>query len=521
MTPRGIEMALRLTYTSGGIDSAAHVEFERCLAQARADTPAPWPHLIDGVLRHEGDVFERSDPSRIDSVASRAHAADAEVVGQAVEAARAARAGWRRTPYRERIALLARVAREIAARNVEIAAVMSLETGKSRIEALSEAQEAVELIATYSREMERNDGFIALPLHGVSPEEHCSETLKPYGVFGVISPFNFPFALTLGMSVAALVCGNCVVVKPSEEAPWTAALLAEAMLAAELPAGVFNLVHGGPDSGRALAESAVDGIAFTGSAEVGRAITTRLTEGPYARPALTEMSGKNPTIVTASADLARAAEGIGRAAFGLSGQKCSACSRAIVHETVHDELVAQICAFAVTLKLGDPADRESFLGPVINERAQFRFRQSVAQAVRDGRVACGGDVGSERGWFVQPTVVADLPRGHELLRGELFLPFIAVTRVADLDEALAEANSTEYGLTAAIFSEDRREIDRFLDEIEAGVVYVNRRAGATTGAWPGAQSFCGWKSSGSTGKGGMGPYYLQQFMREQSHTVVS
>ncbi|HUN78074.1 MAG TPA: aldehyde dehydrogenase family protein [Solirubrobacteraceae bacterium] len=513
-------MVLRLTYTSGGIDPATHAEFERCLAEARQDTPAPWPHLIDGVPRHEGSVFERADPSRIDRVASRAHAADPEVVAQAVEAAHAARAGWRRTPYAERIALLRRVAEEIASRSVEIAAVMSLETGKSRVEALSEAQEAVELIATYSRELERNGGFVAMPLQGVSPEERCSETLKPYGVFGVISPFNFPFALTLGMSVAALLAGNCVVVKPSEEAPWTAALFAEAMLAAELPAGVFNLLHGGPDTGRALAESTVDGIAFTGSAEVGRAITTRLTEGRYARPALTEMSGKNPTLVTASADLERAAEGIGRAAFGLSGQKCSACSRAIVHEAVHDELVQQICAFSETLKLGDPAERDSFLGPVINEYAQFRFRESVTQAERDGRIACGGDVGSESGWFVQPTVVAELPRGHELLRRELFLPFLAVTRVRDLDEALAEANATDYGLTAGIFSADQREIDRFLDEIEAGVVYVNRAAGSTTGAWPGAQSFCGWKSSGSTGKGGMGPYYLQQFMREQSHTVV-
>lgn len=513
-------MAPRLTYTSGGIDSAVHAEFERCLDGAREDTPAPWPHVIDGVLRHEGAVFERVDPSRIGRVASRAHAAAPEVVEQAVQAARGARSEWRHTPYPERIALLDRAAREIADRNVEIAAVMSLETGKTRIEALSEAQEAVELIATYSRELERNGGFVGLPLRGVSPEEHCSETFRPYGVFGVISPFNFPFALTLGMSVAALLAGNCVVVKPSEEAPWTAALLAEAMLAAGLPAGVFNLVHGGSDTGRALAESAVDGIAFTGSAEVGRSITTRLTEGPYMRPALTEMSGKNPTIVTASADLGQAAEGIGRAAFGLSGQKCSACSRAIVHDAVHDELVREICAFAETLKLGDPADRESFLGPVVNDYAQFRFRESVAKAKHDGRVACGGDVGPEDGWFVQPTVVADLPRGHELLRRELFLPFLTVTRVEDLDAALAEANATEYGLTAGIFSADRREIDRFLDEIEAGVVYVNRRAGSTTGAWPGAQSFCGWKSSGSTGKGGMGPYYLQQFMREQSHTVV-
>lgn len=519
-------MPERLTYTSGGIDSTTHAEFERCLADARANTPAPWPHTIDGVLRHEGQVFERLDPARVAHVASRAHAADAAVVAQALEAARAASALWRRMSYRERLALLGRIAGEVARRHVEIAAVMSLETGKSRIEALGEVQEAVELIETYSQEMERHAGFSA-PLRSLTPTERNTETLRPYGVFGVIAPFNFPFALTMGMAVAALIAGNCVVVKPSEEAPWTAALLAETVLAAELPAGVFNLVQGGPDTGRALVESLVDGIAFTGSAEVGRAIATRLTEGAYARPALTEMGGKNPTIVAASADLERAAEGLARAAFGLSGQKCSACSRAIVLDAVHDELVERLGAFIATLPVGDPAEREAFLGPVVNERAQARFRDSVALAQRDGRVVCGGGVphdsaGAARtgGWFVQPTIVADLPSGHELTRRELFLPFLALTRVASFDAALAEANAVDYGLTAGVFATEQREIERFLDEMQAGVLYVNRRAGATTGAWPGAQSFCGWKSSGTTGKGGLGPYYLPQFMREQSRTVV-
>jgi 1-pyrroline-5-carboxylate dehydrogenase len=512
-------MAGRLTYTSGGIDSATHAEFERCLHAARAAQPPPWPHLIDGRAHAEGPVFERPDPARVDYVASRAHAARPETVSSAVAAAGGARRAWRQTPYRERLERLAAVASTIADRHVEFAAVMSLETGKSRIEAIVEVQEAVELIETYSEEMERHGGFVQ-PLASFNADERGTETLRPYGAFGVIAPFNFPLALTVGMTAAALIAGNTVVVKPSEEAPWTAALLADALAAGDLPDGVFNLIHGGPDTGRALVESAVDGLAFTGSAEVGRQIARRFTEGSYARPALTEMGGKNPAIVSASADLGRAAEGLARAAFGLSGQKCSACSRAIVLDDVHDELVERLCSFTATLPVGDPIERAAFLGPVVNSRAHQRFAESVEEAQRDGKVAAGGGLPRAGGWFVEPTVVCDLPTGHPLTRRELFLPFLTVTRVATFEQALAEANATDYGLSAGIFSEDEREVELFLDDAEAGVLYVNRRAGATTGAWPRAQSFCGWKSSGTTGKGGLGPYYLPQFMREQSRTVV-
>jgi 1-pyrroline-5-carboxylate dehydrogenase len=322
------------------------------------------------------------------------------------------------------------------------------------------------------------------------------------------------------MFSSALIAGNTVVFKPSEESPSTGAALAEIVRDAGVPAGAFNLVHGGPDTGRALVDAAVDGVAFTGSAEVGREIARKMQQGPYARPALTEMGGKNPAIVTANADLDKAAEGVARAAFGLAGQKCSACSRAIVVDGVHDDFVERLAAWAARLPLGDPADRDSFVGPVVNAASVARFESAVATARRDGVVVTGGERPDRPGHFVEPTVVSGLSLGHPLERDELFLPFVTVTRVGSLDEALAEANAPAYGLTAGIFSEDQSERDRFLDEIQAGVVYVNRRAGATTGAWPGTQSFCGWKSSGSTGKGGLGPYYLAQFMREQSRTVV-
>jgi 1-pyrroline-5-carboxylate dehydrogenase len=187
---------------------------------------------------------------------------------------------------------------------------------------------------------------------------------------------------------------------------------------------------------------------------------------------------------------------------------------------VHDDFVERLAAFTGTLAVGDVADAATFVGPVVNERSVERFEAATAAGQRDGRVAAGGDRPDTSGHFVAPTVVAGLPIGHPLTRDELFLPFVTVTRVDGLSEAIVEANAPAYGLTAGIFTEDDAEAQRFLDEIEAGVVYVNRRAGATTGAWPGTQTFCGWKSSGSTGKGGLGPYYLPQFMREQSRTIV-
>jgi len=363
-------------------------------------------------------------------------------------------------------------------------------------------------------------GGFETPLGQLSPDERNLDVLRPYGVFAVIAPFNFPFALAFGMTAAALAAGNAVVLKPPEEAPQSGGAVARLLAEPGLPDGVISLLNGGPKTGEALVGSAIDGVAFTGSAEVGREIGRRLSAGPFPRPVLAEMGGKNAAVVGASADLEAAAEGIAKAAFGFSGQKCSACSRAIVVDEVHDELVERLAGIAVTYSVGDPADPDVATGPVVNERAVERFGRSVEAARREGRVAVGGSRGDETGWFVEPTVVAGLPLGHPLTRDELFLPFVTVIRVPDFDAALAEANAVPYGLTAGVFSRDDGELDRFLDEIESGVVYVNRRAGATTGAWPGIQSFCGWKSSGLTGKGGLGPYYVQQFAREQSRTIV-
>jgi len=512
-------MATRLTYTSGEATPELDAAFEAELERARNRGGDACAHLIGGAPVADGAVFERENPARTDEIASRAHEAGRATVQAAVAAAREAQPAWRAAGYRARCERLRAAADRIRERKLELAAAVTLETGKPRIESIAEVEEAVDLIETYCAHMEANGGY-EVPLGRLSPSEENASVLRPYGVFGVIAPFNFPVALAAGMSAGALVAGNTIVLKPPEEAPRSGALLGEVFVEGGIPAGVANVVHGAAATGAALVDADVDGIAFTGSAEVGRAIARRLQEGPYGRPALTEMGGKNPAIVTASARLDKAAEGIARSAFGFSGQKCSACSRAIVEASVRDELLERLRAAAEDVAVGDPAERAAYTGPVVNRAAVERFDRATEEAGREGTIVAGGRRLDLPGYFVAPTVVAGLPDGHRLTRDELFLPFVTVTSVGSLGEAIAEANAVDYGLTAGIFSEDEAEIERFLDEIEAGVLYVNRRAGATTGAWPGIQSFPGWKSSGTTGKGGLGPYYVQQFMREQSRTVV-
>jgi 1-pyrroline-5-carboxylate dehydrogenase len=332
-------------------------------------------------------------------------------------------------------------------------------------------------------------------------------------------------ALSCGPSAAALLAGNTVVFKPSSAAPISGVKLVEAYRDAGVPDGVINLVMGpGETVGAELRENpGIDGIVFTGSYEVGMDLF-RTFSRHYPKPTIVEMGGKNPAVVSRHADLDEAAEGIMRSAFGFDGQKCSANSRVYVEQPVHDELVRLLVQKTEAITIGDPLLRENWMGPVIDQRAVDRHQRAVAEARRDGRVFVGGepltDRGMDRGFYVEPTVVGDLPADHRLFRDELFAPLTAVRAVESFDEAIRLANDSVYGLTAGVYSEDQDEVQRFLDTCEAGVLYVNRRAGATTGAWPGVQAFGGWKGSGSTGKAGLSMYYVAQFLREQSHTVV-
>jgi 1-pyrroline-5-carboxylate dehydrogenase len=403
--------------------------------------------------------------------------------------------------------------------------LMAIEVGKTRLEALGEVEEAADLIRYYSQTAIDNN-FYDHPMDSLGDSAvHTRSILRPHGVFAVISPFNFPMALAAGPTAAAMLAGNTVVFKPSSAAPMSGVNLVQAYRDAGVPDGVINLVMGpGETVGAELRENpGIDGIVFTGSYAVGMDLY-RTFSRDFPKPTIVEMGGKNPAVVSRKADLEEAAEGIVRSAFGFGGQKCSANSRVYVEKSVHDDLIKLLVEKTEAITIGDPLLRENWLGPVVDQKAVDRHQAAVAEARRDGRVFTGGerltDRGLDRGFYVEPTVVGDLPADHRIFRDELFAPLTAVKAVDSFDEGIRLANESVYGLTAGVYSEDKGEVQKFLDTAEAGVLYVNRRAGATTGAWPGVQAFGGWKGSGSTGKAGLSMYYVAQFLREQSHTVV-
>jgi len=517
----------RVTYSNTGEDfSGVHAHLDeiipaveqRLLGQRR-------PALVGGRDRGEGELLVARSPIDRDIVLGEFPQADPALVDEAVTAARAAFPDWRKLGWPRRVEILRAGADVVEERKWGIAVACLVEVGKSRLEAVGEVEEAIDLIRHYCDEMERTDGF-RQDMPGASSAEHCSVELRPYGVFAVIAPFNFPVALAVGMISAALVAGNSVVFKPSDAAGLTGRLVVEALVAGGLPDGVLNLVQGGEETGKAIANHPlIDGLAFTGSNAVGMTMLRHAASATAMRPVLCEMGGKNPAFVAESADLAVAASGVARSAFGLSGQKCSAASKAYVARAIVDDFLHALVETGAKLVVGDPRRQEVFMGPVIDEAAADRFAAAAAEAAAVGNVVLGGkrlsDGAFSRGPYVQPTVVAGLPSDHRINRDELFVPFLSVQTFDVLDAAIADANRSAFGLTAGIFTRDQDELDRFLDTIEAGVLYANRASGATTGAWPGFQTFCGWKGSGTTGKGGLGSWYVPQFMREQSRTIFA
>jgi 1-pyrroline-5-carboxylate dehydrogenase len=483
------------------------------------------PMWIDGERVYAAEQTKTYSPVDTTIHLCSAQKGTVEHVRAAVAAAKAAFPGWAATPWQERVAIIRRVAETISDNNFELSAIMVLEVGKSRLEALGEVEETADLLRYYADSMEKNRGFIN-ELGKLSANEHNQSVLKPYGVWGVISPFNFPMALAGAPIAAALITGNTVVFKGASTTMYTGWRTAKLFAEAGLPAGVFNYVSG---PGRTVGQEMQDnpdiaGWTFTGSYEVGMQVARNAFAGAYPRPVIIEMGGKNPTIVSNKADLEKATTGVARSAFGLDGQKCSACSRVYVHADVYDQFVDKLLAKTAALKVGDPSARDSFMGTVIDKNAYADYQRYMAQARADGQVLFGGNVISDgafaRGYYVQPAIIAGLSDDHELVKHELFLPILYVAKVNSLEEAMYKANDTTYGLTAGFFSEDASEIQWFMNGIQAGTVYANRAAGATTGAWPGLQAFGGWKGSGSSGKGVGGLYTLALYMHEQSQTVI-
>ena len=518
--------APRITYATLKITPEDDKAYDRAVADVRGRLGSHFAMFVNGE-RWIGTGEEATHVSPVDSSVAVSHfpKGTREDAKAAIDAARDAYPGWSSKGYKERVKILRKAADLIVDRRYDLSAWMAWEVGKNRAESLAEVNEAAELIRYYCGQMEQNKGFTR-PMESPGPTQETYTTLRPYGVWAVIAPWNFPIALSTGMTAGALVAGNSVVFKPSSESPVLGYELMRAYTDAGVPRGVFNFVTGpGGTVGTELQENQhVDGMIFTGSKAVGLGLYHSFAKD-YPKPVITEMGGKNPAIVTGKANLDEAAEGVVRAAFGFGGQKCSACSRVYVEKSVKEKFMSALLDYTKKIAVvGDPTKKETFLGPVINRAAMETFLQAAEEARNEGAIISGGvqlkSGGLENGFFVEPAIADNLPLTHRLFKEELFVPFLTVGSVDSLDEALRLANDSEYGLCAGIYSHDNGEVQKFFEKIQAGVTYSNRRAGATTGAWPGVNSFGGWKGSGSTGKSGLGPYYVQQFMREQSRWIV-
>lgn len=513
--------------------------FERAANEVKASFGARNPMYINGEEVYAAEQLDERSPIDHRMLIGHFQKGTREHARQAIAAAKAASASWSATPYKERTSRFRRAADIFARDKFKLAAILSYENGKSRYESVGEVDEAIDFLHYYADEIEQNRGYVRKSLMSASSgrvnlgfqgapsgAERITVSMEPYGVFGVIAPFNFPISISVGMSTGALITGNTVVFKPSSTdnmSMLTGLRIYKVFEEAGLPAGVFNYVTGpGSEVGDEIVVSPdVAGIAFTGSRATGLKMVARTFSAGNQKTFIVEMGGKNPTIVSKYADMDKAVQGVASAAFGFAGQKCSALSRVYVHESIKEQFISKLVEHARAMKIGDPINKENYIGPLISEGAYKRYVEAVDKAKASGRILYGGSkVNTGRdGFYVEPTVI-ELRHDHELVHTELFLPFVTIETYKDFKDALRMANDVEYGLTAGLYSKNGKEVKAFSRAIEAGTVYINRGISATTGAIVGMHSFIGWKGSGLTGKGTGSKHYLPQFMREKSVSVT-
>jgi len=472
--------------------------------------------VIGGERLHTDGKIESRNPARPAQVVGIHQKAGSEHAGKAVEAALAAFAAWQHTPVEERVSLLLNAAEIIRSRKFEFCAWLTYEVGKNWVEADADVAETIDFLEFYSREALRLSGATT-PIQ--YPGERNQLVYIPLGVGAVIPPWNFPFAIMAGMTAAAIVTGNTVVLKPSSDSPTIAARFVDVLEEAGIPPGVVNFCPGsGASFGNAVVEHPKTRfIAFTGSKEVGLDIHERAAKTQpgqiWIKRTVLEMGGKDSIIVSADADLDKAVEGVVAAAFGFSGQKCSACSRAIVEEPLYDIFIERLRERVAKLTVGDPAENPN-MGPVVNEGALKTIQEYIASGRQEGRLVAGGELidAPEKGYFVQPTVIADVAPEARISLEEIFGPVLAVIKARDYDDALAIANNTEFGLTGAVYSSDHEKLERARREFHVGNLYLNRKC---TGAMVGAHPFGGFNMSGTDSKAG-GPDYLYLFTQAKS-----
>src|SRR5580704_5380712 len=472
--------------------------------------------IIGGKRVKTSDKIRSINPAKPSQVVGVHQKAGKEHVDPAVHAALKAFANWSRTSVEERASLLFRVADVMRERKMEYMAWLVFEVSKNWFEADADISETIDFCEFYAREALRFSKA-APPVQ--LPGERDTLMYIPLGVGAVIPPWNFACAIMAGMTLASIVSGNTVVLKPSSDSPTIAAKFVELLEEAGMPEGVVNFCPGaGASFGDAVvAHSKVRYIAFTGSREVGLHINkTAANQQPgqlWIKRTVLEMGGKDAIIVDADADIDSAVEGVAQAAFGFQGQKCSACSRAIVDERVYDKFLEQLKARVEKITVGDPAENAN-MGAVINEGSMKTIFAYIEQGKKDGRLLTGGERATEagEGYFIRPTVIADIPAGSKLEQEEIFGPVLAVIKARGFDNAMEIANDTEFGLTGAIHTKSRDKIDRAKSEFHVGNLYINRKC---TGAMVGAHPFGGFNMSGTDSKSG-GPDYLYLFTQAKS-----
>ncbi len=501
-------------YTDFSLSGSAE-KMRAALSAVRAEFGKEYDIRIGQARHRTGAILESINPSRPSEVVGRHHKATPELARQAIDAASGFFPQWAAVPVSERAAMLRRAAAILRRRKMEFDAWLVYEAGKPWPEAEADVSEAIDFCEYYALLAER----MADPEPLVQlPGERDELRYIPLGAGVIVPPWNFPMAILTGMTTAALVSGNTVVIKPSSDTPTIAAKFAEVLEEAGVPPGAFTLLVGsGAEVGDILVQHPrTRFISFTGSREVGLRINelaSRVVPGQiWIKRVIAEMGGKDAIIVDEEADLDAAVQGVLVSAYGNQGQKCSACSRAIVSEQVYAQFLDRLVARVKEIRVGPADDPANYMGPVINERSLKSILSYIEIGKNEGRLACGGQRLPGEGYFLAPAIIEGVDRKARIFQEEIFGPVLAVAPARDFDHALELANDSEYGLTGAVYTRNREKIEKAKDRFHAGNLYINRKC---TGAMVGAHPFGGFNMSGTDSKAG-GPDYLFWFMQGKS-----
>ncbi|MDF2721169.1 MAG: L-glutamate gamma-semialdehyde dehydrogenase [Paenibacillus sp.] len=495
-------------------DERNHLEYEAALKRVEASLGKSYALVIGSERLMTEQRLTSVNPARLDQTIGEAAQADAGHAEKAMQTAAQAYRSWSRVEPHARARCLFKAAAAMRRRKHEFSAWITLEAGKTRAEADAETAEAIDFMEFYGREMLRLSE--PQPLTRLADEDN-ELVYIPLGPGVVIPPWNFPLAITAGMTTAALVAGNTVVLKPSSQTPVIAALLVELLLEAGIPEGAINYL---PGPGGGIGDYLVDHrltrfVCFTGSRDVGLRIYERASRTApgqiWMKRVIAEMGGKDAIVVDRDADVELVSRAIVASAFGYSGQKCSACSRAIVHKDVYEAVLARVVERTKRLVIGSPSERATDVGPVIDEKSYLHLMKAIANGKQEGRLVMGGGTsessgaGGTRGYYVEPTIFAKVGPTARLAQEELFGPVVAFTKASSFEKAIAMANGTEYGLTGSVFSRDRANLELARREFHVGNLYLNRKC---TGALVGAHPFGGFNMSGTDSKAGGRDYLL-------------